>query len=75
MRTRTPVDGLFLAGVDALMLGIAPAALSRLMVAAAVAGPSTFAALRREASRLRHAATPQGGAARPLPVAERSSPG
>ena len=51
LQARTPVKGLFLAGADALLLGIGGTLMSGLMAAAAVAGPSTFAALRREARR------------------------
>jgi all-trans-retinol 13,14-reductase len=49
---RTPVKGLFLAGADALMLGIGGTLLSGLMCAAAVAGPSTFGRVTAEARRL-----------------------
>ncbi|HEU4384049.1 MAG TPA: NAD(P)/FAD-dependent oxidoreductase [Anaeromyxobacteraceae bacterium] len=58
LQARTPVKGLFLTGADALFLGIGGTAMSGLMAAAAVAGPSTFAALRREARRARRPATP-----------------
>ncbi len=63
LQARTPVKGLFLAGADALMLGIGGTAMSGLMAAAAVAGPSTFAALRREAHRLGRPAAPAGATA------------
>ncbi len=63
LQARTPVTGLFLAGADALMLGIGGTAMSGLMAAAAVAGPSTFAALRREARRPHPPATPATAAA------------
>jgi phytoene dehydrogenase-like protein len=63
LQARTPVKGLFLTGADALMLGIGGTAMSGLMAAVAVAGPSTFAALRREARRPRHPATSASAAA------------
>ena len=63
LQARTPVKGLFLTGADALFLGIGGTTMSGLMAAAAVAGPSTFAALRREARRLRRPAMPSGAAA------------
>ena len=63
LQARTPVKGLFLCGADALMLGIGGTAMSGLMAAAAVAGPSTFPALRREARRPGRPATPATAAA------------
>ncbi|HZY05348.1 MAG TPA: NAD(P)/FAD-dependent oxidoreductase [Anaeromyxobacteraceae bacterium] len=65
LQARTPVKGLFLCGADALMLGIGGTAMSGLMAAAAVAGPATFAALRREARRPRLPATSTSAATSP----------
>jgi phytoene dehydrogenase-like protein len=61
LQPRTPVPGLFLTGADALMLGVMGAAMSGLMTAAAVAGPSTFARLSRASRQL--------GPARAMPTA------
>ncbi len=61
LQPRTPVPGLFLTGADALMLGVMGAAMSGLMTAAAVAGPSTFARLSRASREL--------GPARAMPTA------
>jgi phytoene dehydrogenase-like protein len=52
LRARTPVKGLYLAGADALMLGIGGAVMSGVMAAAAIAGPSTFGKLSAAAGRL-----------------------
>jgi phytoene dehydrogenase-like protein len=52
LRSRTPVPGLFLAGADALMLGIGGAVMSGVMCTAAVAGASTFGRLRSAARSL-----------------------
>jgi phytoene dehydrogenase-like protein len=62
LRSPTPVKGLYLAGADALMLGIGGAAMSGLMCTAAIAGRSTFGRLKLAARGLRSqvglAATP-----------------
>ncbi len=42
LQPRTPVEGLYLTGADALMLGVTGAAMSGLMTAAAATGLSTF---------------------------------
>jgi all-trans-retinol 13,14-reductase len=52
LRARTPVKGLYLAGADALLLGIGGAVMSGVMAAAAIAGPSTFGKLTVAARRL-----------------------
>ncbi len=52
LRARTPVPGLYLAGADALILGIGGALMSGLMCAAAVEGPSTFRKVIAAAKRL-----------------------
>ena len=52
LRARTPVKGLFLAGADALMLGIGGTVMSGVMTTAAVAGASTFGRLIAAAKRL-----------------------
>ena len=52
LRARTPVKGLYLAGADALMLGIGGAVMSGVMAAAAIAGASTFGRLTAAARRL-----------------------
>jgi phytoene dehydrogenase-like protein len=52
LRARTPVKGLYLAGADALMLGIGGAVMSGVMAAAAIAGTSTFGKLTVAARRL-----------------------
>jgi all-trans-retinol 13,14-reductase len=49
LRSPTPVKGLFLAGADALMLGVGGAVMSGVMCAAAVAGASTFGRIRSAA--------------------------
>lgn len=49
LRSPTPVKGLFLAGVDALMLGIGGAVMSGVMCTAAIAGVSTFGRIRSAA--------------------------
>ncbi len=64
LRSPTPVPGLFLAGADALILGIGGATMSGVMCAAAVAGPSTFARLRSAARSL-----PDPTAPAPIPSA------
>jgi hypothetical protein len=46
------VKGLFLAGADALMLGIGGTTMSGLMATAAIAGSSTFGKLTAAAKRL-----------------------
>jgi phytoene dehydrogenase-like protein len=52
LRARTPVKGLYLAGADALLLGIGGTVMSGLMCAAAIAGTSTFGRLTAAARRL-----------------------
>jgi all-trans-retinol 13,14-reductase len=52
LRARTPVKGLYLAGADALMLGIGGAVMSGVMCTAAIAGTSTFVKLTAAARRL-----------------------
>ena len=52
LRSRTPVKGLYLAGADALMLGIGGAVMSGVMCTAAIAGTSTFGQLTAAARRL-----------------------
>ena len=52
LRARTPVKGLYLAGADALMLGIGGTVMSGVMCTAAIAGPSTFGKLTAAARRL-----------------------
>jgi phytoene dehydrogenase-like protein len=52
LRSRTPVKGLFLAGADALLLGIGGATMSGVMATAAIAGSSTFRKLIAAAKRL-----------------------
>lgn len=46
LRSPTPVRGLYLAGADALMLGIGGAVMSGVMCTAAIAGASTFGRIR-----------------------------
>jgi all-trans-retinol 13,14-reductase len=52
LQPRTPVSGLYLAGADALMLGIGGTVMSGVMAAAAIAGPSTFGRLIAAGKRL-----------------------
>ncbi len=52
LRSPTPVPGLYLAGADALMLGIGGAVMSGVMCTAAVAGFSTFGRVRSAARAL-----------------------
>jgi phytoene dehydrogenase-like protein len=52
LRARTPVKGLYLAGADALMLGIGGTVMSGVMCTAAIAGTSTFGKLIAAARRL-----------------------
>jgi all-trans-retinol 13,14-reductase len=52
LQPRTPVSGLYLAGADALMLGIGGAVMSGVMATAAIAGGSTFGKLIAAAKRL-----------------------
>lgn len=52
LRARTPVKGLYLAGADALMLGVGGAVMSGVMCTAAIAGTSTFGKLTAAARRL-----------------------
>jgi phytoene dehydrogenase-like protein len=59
LRARTPVAGLYLAGADAQMLGVAGAAMSGLMATAAIAGGSTFGRLTAAARRLPAPAAPR----------------
>jgi len=49
---RTPLRGLYLAGADAMMLGVGGALMSGVMCAAAVAGASTFGKVVAEGRRL-----------------------
>jgi all-trans-retinol 13,14-reductase len=62
LQARTPVKGLYLAGADALMLGIGGAVMSGVMATAAIAGRSTFGKLIAAARLL------------PDPLATRSTP-
>jgi len=57
LQPRTPVDGLFLTGADALSLGVTGAAMSGLMAAAAIVGPGLFGRVRRESAQLEARAT------------------
>ena len=50
---RTPIPGLYLAGADALVLGVVGAAMGGAFATAAVLGLSTIPAISREASRRR----------------------
>ena len=52
LRSPTPIPGLYLAGADALMLGIGGALMSGVMCTAAVAGLSTFGRVRSAARAL-----------------------
>lgn len=52
LQPRTPVEGLYLTGADALMLGVTGAAMSGLMTAAAATGLSTFGRVRAAARSL-----------------------
>jgi phytoene dehydrogenase-like protein len=52
LKARTPVPGLYLAGADALMLGIGGAVMSGLLCTAAIAGMSTFRRLSGAARTL-----------------------
>jgi all-trans-retinol 13,14-reductase len=58
LRARTPVEGLYLAGADALMLGIGGTVMSGVMATAAIAGSSTFGRLNAAAKRLPEATVP-----------------
>jgi len=58
LQPRTPVPGLFLAGADALMLGVTGALMGGVMAAVAVAGPSTFGRVRAAARALGAPRTP-----------------
>lgn len=70
LRSRTPVDGLFLAGADALMLGVGGAVMSGLMTAAAVAGGATFGKLIAAARDLPDPIAPAANpSATSLPIA------
>jgi phytoene dehydrogenase-like protein len=53
LRSPTPVKGLYLAGADALMLGIGGAVMSGVMCTAAIAGMSTFGRLKGAAKGFR----------------------
>jgi phytoene dehydrogenase-like protein len=52
LQPRTPVAGHYLTGADALMAGLAGAAMAGLMTAVAVAGPSTFGRVKAAARAL-----------------------
>ena len=52
LQARTPVPGLYLAGADALMLGIGGALMSGVLCTAAIAGASTFGRVRSAARSL-----------------------
>ncbi len=52
LQARTPVPGLYLAGADALMLGVGGALMSGVLCTAAIAGTSTFARVRSAARAL-----------------------
>ena len=58
LRSPTPVKGLYLAGADALMLGIGGAVMSGVMCTAAIAGTSTFGRIRSAAKGLRAPTAP-----------------
>jgi phytoene dehydrogenase-like protein len=60
---RTPVPGLFLAGADAMTLGIVGATMGGAMAAASAGGLSMLPRIRREAERLSAAAIPPTPAA------------
>jgi len=64
LRSPTPVKGLYLAGADALMLGIGGAVMSGVMCTAAIAGMSTFGRIKAAAKEF------QG---RTVPAATRSA--
>jgi phytoene dehydrogenase-like protein len=67
LRARTPVKGLYLAGADALLLGIGGTVMSGVMATAAIAGGSTFGKLTAAAKRL---PDPTG----PAPIRSATSP-
>ena len=58
LRSPTPVKGLYLAGADALMLGIGGAVMSGVMCTAAIAGLSTFPRVKAAAKGLRSRTEP-----------------
>jgi phytoene dehydrogenase-like protein len=58
LRTRTPVAGLYLAGADALLLGVGGAVMSGVACAAAIAGPGTCPAVMRAARLLEKSPAP-----------------
>ena len=77
LRSPTPVPGLYLAGADALMLGIGGAVMSGIMCTAAVAGFSTFGRVRsaaKESPRSRPRLQPFRRR-HPLPSPEGAVPG
>jgi all-trans-retinol 13,14-reductase len=57
LQPRTPVVGLFLAGADAMTLGVTGAAMSGLMTVVAAAGPSTFGRVKAAARSLQATGT------------------
>jgi phytoene dehydrogenase-like protein len=58
LRSPTPVKGLYLAGADALMLGIGGAVMSGVMCTAAIAGMSTFGRIKVAARGLGNPSEP-----------------
>jgi phytoene dehydrogenase-like protein len=58
LRSPTPVKGLYLAGADALMLGIGGAVMSGVMCTAAIAGMSTFGRIKGVAKGFRGSPAP-----------------
>jgi phytoene dehydrogenase-like protein len=58
LRSPTPVKGLYLAGADALMLGIGGAVMSGVMCTAAIAGMSTFGRIKMAAKGLGNPSEP-----------------